>query len=899
MDSHPHSTSKNASVTEQQYPRYADLTILIANDFVGKRFALGCDGKIEKTAAGNHSTWEAVQKPISTASEFVVLLESLSPDMALVLGRAPDLPEQFSLSIGGIRRTRETFQLANGPGWLLLDFDTDQMPVSVKERIAALGGPLSAIEHVWPELKVACRIWKPSSSGGVHKTGEQPPKTIEGFHLYVRVSDQSKSKEILDVLQRRAWAEGLGWIKVSASGAMLTRSIFDTTVWGPERLVFAGPPELGEGVSRTVLPPEGQEGLVLDPPQLHSELEGQKALCAAKEAIKPKAVKEERNWRKKQVRRMMDNTNVSARAAYRAVESINQHHLLEDDATLEMNDGSVVRVGDLLDRGRKVDKLAIPSPLDGLSYGTGKATLLWGEGRAPVIVDHAHGLQRRFRFARFAHGDDCFTGGSVLPKPSTLSDHSTKGIIALLAKSDMGTAGPNAVAVTNRLFFSVPAQRSVADLVALVKESLPASALSDEFYQALHERLSFRLAKRKTEVLAPYSLNACSLSGHDVLHVDILLGAFAEVPLGVVVVQAPMGTGKTQHVGVPLVQDAKELGLPVMAICHRTSLTSELARRLGLANYSQVDSEDVARHGGIAVCLPSTTRADIVELMPKVDVVFIDEVRQVLAFLENPEYCRTADATAAGVYERLRQLISKARTVIVADAHIDSRTLQFLEECRPRERFQIIIAEPQQIDRTVEFRYGPSKRIKEGIVSALITELAGGGKVWLACESSKFAQATERYFSDLGYCAIAITAETKNRDAQKAFLEDAEQSSLSYDIVIASPVISCGLSIEHRGAAHFTLVAFLGSGAAITPGDALQQLARVRYVNRFLVGVMQNNSPHGLLEEQLMTGRAQALALQADEVNPGRFDRLVIGLKADQANGRADFAAGLYWLLEC
>jgi putative DNA primase/helicase len=129
-------------------------------------------------------------------------------------------------------------------------------------------------------------------------------------------------------------------------------------------------------------------------------------------------------------------------------------------------------------------------------------------------------------------------------------------------------------------------------------------------------------------------------------------------------------------------------------------------------------------------------------------------------------------------------------------------------------------------------------------------------------------------------------------------LEDAEQASLSYDIVIASPVISSGLSIEHRGAPHFTLVAFLGSGNAITPGDATQQIARVRYVDRCLIGVMRNNLPNNVLEEQLLAGRVDALALQNDQVIPGSYDRLVVGLKADEANGRADFAAGLFWLLE-
>ncbi|MFX0546877.1 plasmid replication protein, CyRepA1 family [Roseovarius sp. S1116L3] len=898
MSNRTSSTSGVTSQAEQSDPIRAELTILAANSFVGKSFALGADGQIEKVAAGNHSEWGAGRLNISTAEEFVRLLEQLSPEMALVLGTAPDLPEYFSLTRNGTRRTRETFHLANGPGWLLLDYDTDQMPPGVKQRIDELGGPVAAMECVWPELKDACRVWKPSSSGGVHKTGDEAPADINGFHLYVLVSDQSKSKEILETLQLRAWADGLGWIKASASGALLTRSIFDTTVWGPERLVFAGPPELGEGVSRTAPPIVSQEGDILSPPQRPVGTAGEEAIRVAKEAIRPTAIKKERAWIKDQVRRVMTQKNVSARAAFTTVKAMIKQHLLEDDAALQMNDGNVVRVGDLLDQGRKVDKLSIPSPLDGLSYGTGKATLLWGEGRNPVIVDHAHGLRRVFRFARFADVNDRFEYGGGLPSASPLPDASVKGMTALLSKSELNNAGPNAMAVANRLFFSVPAQRSIDDLVTWVKDRLPPDILPDGFYQALESRLRFRHTKRKESVLRPYTLGANFFKLHRVHYVDSLVGAVAGLPTGVVVVRAPLGFGKTQHVGASLVCAAKKRGLSVMAMCHRVSLTAELANRFDLANYSQMRNEDIASCGGIAVCLPSTTRADIVEMMPKPDVVFIDEVRQVLSSLANPEYCRTKDANAAGVYERLKQLITDARTVIVADAHVDSRTLQFLQECRPGERFQIIIAERQQVNRSVEFRYGSSQGVRTSVIGDIAIELTGGGRVWLACESKKFAHAMERYFTDLGYRAIAITAETKNRDAQAAFLLDAEQSSLSYDIVIASPVISSGLSIEHRGAPHFTLVAFLGSGNAITPGDAVQQLARVRYVDRFLVGVMHNNLSRGVIAEQVIKGRSEALTLQGDRIDLTPYDRLVAELQADQANSRADFAAGLYWLLE-
>ena len=52
---------------------------------------------------------------------------------------------------------------------------------------------------------------------------------------------------------------------------------------------------------------------------------------------------------------------------------------------------------------------------------------------------------------------------------------------------------------------------------------------------------------------------------------------------------------------------------------------------------------------------------------------------------------------------------------------------------------------------------------------------------------------------------------------------------MNYDYVIASPVISCGISVEHRDGHHFDDV-FIGDGSSVVPQDVLQMIRRVRYV---------------------------------------------------------------------
>ncbi len=65
---------------------------------------------------------------------------------------------------------------------------------------------------------------------------------------------------------------------------------------------------------------------------------------------------------------------------------------------------------------------------------------------------------------------------------------------------------------------------------------------------------------------------------------------------------------------------------------------------------------------------------------------------------------------------------------------------------------------------------------------------------------------------------------------KKKFLESADIASLDYDYVIASPVISCGISVEHRDGHHFDDVFLVTDGSTIVPQGAIQTIRRVRYV---------------------------------------------------------------------
>jgi putative DNA primase/helicase len=363
---------------------------------------------------------------------------------------------------------------------------------------------------------------------------------------------------------------------------------------------------------------------------------------------------------------------------------------------------------------------------------------------------------------------------------------------------------------------------------------------------------------------------------------------------GVVLIKAPMGAGKTQLVGRPFITAAKKAGGGAMAIAHRVTLIAELAHRLGLPHYqSDTIQDEIKEASGVAVCLPSITRQDIERLMPAPRFVFIDEIAQVLQFLAEDKFCRSGGGTNYEVYDRLQQIVRQAETVVVADADLDMRTIHFLEECLPNQRFKII-----------EMQATPSGKnavvYAEGaaVLDDIAIELAAGGKVWLACEGATKASALAARYFKRDFKVICISAETKLNAEQQAFLQDADTQSRLYDIVIASPAISSGLSIEHKDSPHFTLGAYIGAGTVTRPEDAKQQLGRVRYLTRYVIGLEQSNATGGQTVKATRKGSERAAEIEGLDVPWTGFDDYVAQVKVDAANARADFSAGLWFLLE-
>lgn len=468
----------------------------------------------------------------------------------------------------------------------------------------------------------------------------------------------------------------------------------------------------------------------------------------------------------------------------------------------------------------------------------------------------------------------------------------------LATATDAETAATLALAAASRMFLNAPAQMSLAEIRATVEAALPVGLVHPATLDGIMQRLDSALAYRKAAALAPVTIPAEILARHRHEVCDTLPTLAPADYQGVIVLWAPMASGKTRHIGAPFVAWAGQHSKP-LAICHRVSLVHDMARALGIEHYGEIDAEtayDPALRG-LATCLPSITAAAHSYLIRHAEFLFIDEISQVLRFLSAKDHCRTREANNEGVYDRLREMVARARCVIVADAGCDARTLEFLESCRPGERFRVI--EMRHKREGIEATYHIGGNAPAAVVGDCLAELEAGGRVWLATESSRRAKALGEFFKAQGYRALAINAANKGNAEQASFLADPEGESRRYDVVIASPVIGSGLSIEHRQVgAWFTLGAFIGGGHRLTPADAAQALRRVRYLRRFALGLMPNSQVGKQAPEGILRALEEAATLDGRPAFPNAFTDLVAQITADEANARADFAAGLLWQLD-
>jgi hypothetical protein len=340
---------------------------------------------------------------------FADLLATLTPRQALAYGvssyttarvvPARNLPAQPSKE-PTIARDRQHFAWPDGAGVLMLDYDAppDDPPLDC-ERLR------EAIYSVWSELRAAPHIWRPSAGGCIYNadTGEEL-RGVSGQRLYVLVANSADIPRAGAVLFDRLWLAGHGRFEVSRSGALLSRTIIDGTVFQPERLDFCGGADCGPGLVQRL-----SEPLVINPaadaadttrlydlsPQELAELRAIREMARATLAGAVSVARE--SWIEDRVAVALSDIPAERQATQRPELVALYRRACEDarllaDFVLHTEAHSAVSVGVILDNPEKFHGCRTLDPLEP-DYNGGRYTgwlNLRTAGR-PYLFSHAHG----------------------------------------------------------------------------------------------------------------------------------------------------------------------------------------------------------------------------------------------------------------------------------------------------------------------------------------------------------------------------------------------------------------------------------------------------------------------------------------------------------------------------
>ena len=368
-----------------------------------KRFTVE-DGAIKKTAVANLTDGHAEQVELRDLDEFSDLLDRLKPSQALCYGIAEGHPASRIVSqdrqngSGAITRTRSYFGFRRGPGVMFLDHDP-------RERLTpqALIATLRAI----PALKDAAMLWRPSASYGIAADGTEP--ITAGQRIYIPVTDAALIPEAGKALTSLLWAAGHGYYAIGRAGQALERCLVDAAVWQPERLDFAAPPMLGEGVTRDAPTSfvDGDGHKLFDLRELLAAADGNVLAAAAearkhaRAAVAGTLAAERTRWVQEQAPILAERRGIDEPHARQVLELAADKRLLTGDYVLLSADGKEVSVGELLDNPSKWHGKRFADPLEP-DYSNNDHRIAWanlrGGGRAQ-IYSHAHG-GRRFYLLR-------------------------------------------------------------------------------------------------------------------------------------------------------------------------------------------------------------------------------------------------------------------------------------------------------------------------------------------------------------------------------------------------------------------------------------------------------------------------------------------------------------------
>lgn len=376
---------------------------------LSKGFTLGAGGDLLKSPGGNLVQGKVETRDPASLADLAAILQSLTPAQALVYGVPINAAARVMTRkafaeagkpAGATTRTNDAFQWPQGPGVMMLDYDPDA-GCDPLDR----GALVQAIRAAAPGLAGAGLLWWPSASSCIWQADTEL-RGIKGQRLYLILQDAADIPRAGKALVDRLWLAGHGYIEISASGAMLERTLVDASVWQSSRLDFAGGAACGAGLTQRRGAPVIIEGSAqpIDSRATLPDLtpEERESLTAikieAKGAAQPEAEGVKDQWIERRVQEMVAPEDQSDPEAIKKAEGNARRALetgvLAGDFVVQVErceKVEAVAVGDLLDNRARWHGCMTRDPLEPDYDGARLVGRLYLMQARPVLHSFAHG----------------------------------------------------------------------------------------------------------------------------------------------------------------------------------------------------------------------------------------------------------------------------------------------------------------------------------------------------------------------------------------------------------------------------------------------------------------------------------------------------------------------------
>ncbi len=375
-----------------------------------KIFSLDDGGNLIKKAGADMTSGTAEHRQVCGLVELAAVLDELVPSQAIGWGVPKDTVPGDVLRIvtkeehqngtvpGTVPRDRGHFAYPSAPGVMMLDHDggKDGEALTVEELRTRL------LESC-PALADAPMLWRPSASAGLTTPDGRELTGLHKHRLYIPVTRAADIPEAGRLLMARLWAATkavpgrFAWKAVGKAGQALKRGLLDGMVWQPERLDFAAPPLLQDGLTRPGAGHRlfGDPCALFDLAAIRTDPDIEKAASAAErdahKAVAHLASAAREKWADEKAPELAQRRGMSLEKA-RAVlaRAAGDTRVLMGDFELVTPRGERVTVGEILDHADRWHDARFADPLDPDQDLRVASVNLKSGGRA-FLWTHRHG----------------------------------------------------------------------------------------------------------------------------------------------------------------------------------------------------------------------------------------------------------------------------------------------------------------------------------------------------------------------------------------------------------------------------------------------------------------------------------------------------------------------------